>query len=99
MVAFQMQQINSLSMENKLLVTCCYFEVLKRWQPILLSWIAQETRKTYEYHFFKLFESIGDQLKVCNSERSSLLLIFQQIIASVVDYSNTQRLGFQDTYV
>src|SRR5204863_1954494 len=90
---------NKFFVNGKLLVTCCYFEVLKRWQPILLSWIGRETRKTYEYHFFKLFESIEDQLKVCNSEKSSLLLIFQQIIASVVDYSNTQRLGFQDTYV
>ena len=82
---------------SKLLVTCCYFEILKRWQPILLSWIGRDTTKTYEYHFFNLFIIIAEQLKV-QDERSSLLTLFQKAVASVVDYSDAQRSGFQAAY-
>ena len=60
--------------------------------------LDEKLEKHISIIFFKLFESIGDQLKVCNCEKSPLLLIFQQIIASVVDYSNAQQLGFQDIY-
>jgi hypothetical protein len=49
---------------GKLLVTCCYFEILKRWQSILLSWIGRENTETYEHHFFKLFIIIAEQLEV-----------------------------------
>jgi hypothetical protein len=82
---------------GKLLVTCCYFEILKRWQPILLSWIGRDTTKTCEYHFFNLFIIIAEQLKV-QDERSSLLTLFQKAVASVVDYSDAQCSGFQAAY-
>ena len=82
---------------GKLLVTCCYFEVLHRWQPIFLSWIGRQTAKTYEHHFFRLFQSIGNELKV-NDETIALWTVFQQIVGTVVDFSDAQRIGFQAAY-
>ena len=82
---------------GKLLITCCYFEILHRWQPIFLSWIGRQTAKTYEHHFFKLFQSIGSSLKV-NDEASVLSTVFQQIVGTVVDFSEAQRVGFQVAY-
>lgn len=73
--------------KGKLLVTYCYFEVLHRWQSIFISWIGHQTAKTYECHFFQLFQSIGNALKI-NDEISSLLSIFQKIIGSMVDFSD-----------
>ena len=82
---------------GKLLVTCCYFEVLHRWQPIFLSWIGRQTAKTYEHHFFRLFQSIRNGLEV-NDETSLLLTVFQQIVGTVVDFSEAQRIEFQAVY-
>ena len=82
---------------GKLLVTCCYFEVMHRWEPIFLSWVGRQTAKTYQQHFFKLFESIGNGLRDINGNKS-LWRLFQQIIGMVVDFSDAQRAGFQAAY-
>ena len=36
---------------GKLIVTCCYFEVIHRWQPIFFSWVGRQNASTYQQHF------------------------------------------------
>ncbi len=82
---------------GQLLVTCCYFDILHRWQPILLSWIGRQTTETYASHFFTLFNSIAYGFKVKNEEYFTLAT-FQQVLGTVVDFSESQRTGFQMAY-
>ena len=79
---------------GQLLVTCCYFDILHRWQPILLSWIGRQTTETYASHFFTLFNSIAYGFKVKNEEYFTLAT-FQQVLGTVVDFSELQQTGFQ----
>ena len=81
---------------GKLLQTCCYNEELHRWQPILMSWTGKQNKETYASHFFTLFGSIVGQLKLNNVDIQ--LSTFQSIIATVVDFSDAQRAGFQLAY-
>ena len=81
---------------EKLLQTCCYYEELHRWQPILISWTGKQNKETYACHFFTLFTSIAGQLKISNVDIQ--LSTFQFIIATVVDFSDAQRAGFQLAY-
>ena len=82
---------------GKLLQTTCYFEVLHRWQSILISWIGKQNKETYSSHFFTLFISIAEQLSIIDSDYFRLP-VFQSIISTVVDFSDAQRLGFQIAY-
>jgi hypothetical protein len=82
-------------------VTCCYFEVLHRWQPILLSWIGAENAETFSSHFLTLFISIGDALQNLDKEEddlNTLLSVFNTAVAMVVDFSDAERKGFQLAY-
>jgi hypothetical protein len=81
---------------GKLLQTCCYNEELHRWQPILMSWTGKQNKETYSAHFFTLFGSIVSRLKLNNVDIR--LSTFQSIIATVVDFSDAQRAGFQLAY-
>lgn len=83
---------------GKLLQTCCYYEELHRWQPILISWTGKQNTETYASHFFTLFTSIAGQLQIGNVELDIQLSTFQSIIATVVDFSDAQRTGFQLAY-
>jgi hypothetical protein len=91
---------NKFFSNGKLLVTCCYFEVTHRWQPILLSWIGGENTETYAAHFFTLFNAISEGLeqKGITDGEHSRLAICQAIVGTVVDYSDAQRKGFQTAY-
>jgi len=82
---------------GKLLITCCYFEVIHRWEPIFISWVGRQTARTYQQHFFKLFQSIANGLKDINGNKS-LQRLFQQVIGTVLDFSDAQRKGFQAAY-
>lgn len=82
---------------GKLLQTTCYFEVLRRWQPILISWIGKQNKETYSSHFFTLFISIAEQLSAIDYDYFRLP-VFQSIVSTVVDFSDAQRLGFQIAY-
>jgi hypothetical protein len=89
---------NKFFITGKLLVTCYYFEVLHRWQPILLSWIGKETKETYASHFLTLFKGIAKSFNRENNTGRPLISVFHDIIATVVDFSDSQRIGFQLAY-
>ncbi|EGG01138.1 uncharacterized protein MELLADRAFT_92641 [Melampsora larici-populina 98AG31] len=74
-----------------LLTTSKYCETIKRWVPVLFSWLNGLTAEHYKVHFKNLLQQIQ---KTTLSEKSKGMMVEQ-----VVDFSLAQKVGFQDAYM
>lgn len=78
-------------MKGYLLSTSMYSSVIRRWIPVLISWISGLDHKHYKAHFLALFQSIGQRLLDEGDQDA--------VFAQVVDFSLAQRNGWIEAYV
>ncbi|ODQ53260.1 hypothetical protein SAICODRAFT_119618 [Saitoella complicata NRRL Y-17804] len=74
---------------GQLLITSTYHVDMQRWVPVLISWAGGETVGHYAAHFTALFRSI---LEVTPDAPDTWF-------ANVVDFSETQRLGYMQAFM
>ncbi|EGF97334.1 uncharacterized protein MELLADRAFT_85854 [Melampsora larici-populina 98AG31] len=74
-----------------LLTTSKYCETIKRWVPVLFTWLGGLEALHYKIHFKNLLQQIQ---KTNMSEKSKNMMVEQ-----VVDFSLAQKVGFQEAYM
>ncbi|KAF9062287.1 hypothetical protein BDP27DRAFT_1428067 [Rhodocollybia butyracea] len=77
---------------GRLIVTSIYSPLIQKWVPVLFSYANGSTAAHYEYHFLILIESIAEVA----AERG--ISISDEHLVGVVDFSDPERIGFQDAY-
>lgn len=73
-----------------LLSSSVYCFLLHRWVPILFTWIEKLNAETHEEHFLILFHQISKNVTSIKKQ--------DELIFSVMDYSQAQRAGFVSAY-
>ncbi|EGG02158.1 uncharacterized protein MELLADRAFT_91610 [Melampsora larici-populina 98AG31] len=74
-----------------LLTTSKYCETIKRWVPVLFSWLGGLQAEHYKIHFKNLLQQI-QKTKMTDKEKGMM-------VEQVVDLSLAQKVGFQDAYM
>jgi hypothetical protein len=81
----------SLFKEGYLLSSVVYSTVLKRWIPVMISWMDNLSSPTMRHHFVALFKIIRDNISDSQMQSS--------LVASAMDFSAAQDDAFISGYV
>ncbi|KAJ3848744.1 hypothetical protein EV368DRAFT_86271 [Lentinula lateritia] len=77
----------------RLIVTSIYSPLIEKWVPVLFTYANGATIAHYEYHFLILIEGIAAAALQKN------VPITDSLFASLVDFSDPQRIGFIGAFV
>ncbi|KAH7868528.1 uncharacterized protein C8R40DRAFT_1061736 [Lentinula edodes] len=78
---------------GRLIVTSIYSPLIEKWVPVLFTYGNGATIAHYEYHFLILIEGIAATALQKN------IPITDSLFASLVDFSDPQRIGFVGAFV